>query len=551
VTNDSAIRIMAAANQLGVCAAPMAEVGQVAGPFGMALAGVARRTSLNIRLTVLVCMVLIAGSFAAAAALEMRLDRIHALAQAEWYEKQRAAEIAVAADAALDRLADAGRAFADSLAPGTAGVRNIAVFESSGVWARVLHGSALDFPDLPSGWSVAANRANVLIGSSFLAFPYKRQVVAVYFDPASLLPRKLLERAALIGPNGRTISDRLPSAPDLVAEAHATRWPLIVRTSVDSAGALSAWYGALPLYLFVILGPALVGGCLAALFVGEFERRAKASAAVRALRSARPFEGRLLVRLARAEREAREATRSKSEFIAHMSHELRTPLNAIIGFSEIIANGLFGPAGHPKYIEYANDIALAGRGLHAKIGDILEYANVEAGRHPLRPSRFDLSDVAAACLKDHAGRAFSTRITLEPGVVQSVGVFADFSAATRIATILLSNALLYTPEGGRVRVDVRAEDGSAVLALRDSGAGFSGEEAASAATAFSRFDRAGARTGTGLGLAIAAALAHRMGGALTIGGKHGEGGLTELRLPKADAKFALLQVPLKLGRRDD
>ena len=68
-----------------------------------------------------------------------------------------------------------------------------------------------------------------------------------------------------------------------------------------------------------------------------------------------------------------------------MSHELRTPLNAVIGFSEVIAHGLFGPPGHPKYAEYASDIAEAGRGLHAQIGDILEFANIEAGRYPLEP----------------------------------------------------------------------------------------------------------------------------------------------------------------------
>jgi signal transduction histidine kinase len=524
---------MAAANQLGGLRAHMTKVGQAAGPFGAALAGVARSTSLNIRLTVLVCMVLIAGSFAAAAALEMRLDRVHALAQAEWYERQRAIEIAAVADAALDRLADAGRAFADQMRPATSGVRNIAVFDASGVWGRVMHGSALNFPDLPPGWFAASNRRGTLIGSSLLAFPYKGQVVAVHFDPVSLVPRTMLGRAALIAPDERRISDRLPAAPDVVLEARAAHWPLTVQTSVDTAGALAAWYGALPLYLFVILGPALAGACLAALFVGEFERRAKASAAVRAIRSARPLEGRLLVRLAHAERAAHAATRSKSEFIAHMSHELRTPLNAIIGFSEVIATGLFGPAGHPKYVEYAHDIAIAGRGLHAKIGDILEYANVEAGRHPLRPTRFDLCHLAGASLKEHAGLAFSRRITLELGDVESAAVFADSSAAMRIATILLSNALLYTPEGGRVRIDVRGEVGSAVLALKDSGAGFSGAEATAATNAFSRFDRAGARTGTGLGLAIAAALARRMGGALTIGGTHGEGGLTELRLPRA------------------
>ncbi len=91
-----------------------------------------------------------------------------------------------------------------------------------------------------------------------------------------------------------------------------------------------------------------------------------------------------MVRLANAERGAMEALRCKSEFIAHMSHELRTPLNAVIGFSEIIAEEIFGPNGHPKYGEYARDIGVAGRDLHTKIDNILEFANVEAGRCPLQ-----------------------------------------------------------------------------------------------------------------------------------------------------------------------
>src|SRR6185437_4497425 len=91
----------------------------------------------------------------------------------------------------------------------------------------------------------------------------------------------------------------------------------------------------------------------------------------------------------------------------------RTPLNAVIGFAEIIEHGLFGAAGHPKYVEYARDIAIAGRGLHGKIGDILEYANLEAGRYPVTPGRFDPSEIAQACVEEHAGRAFSRRIALD------------------------------------------------------------------------------------------------------------------------------------------
>jgi signal transduction histidine kinase len=312
----------------------MATVEQVAGPFSTVLAGFARKSTLNIRLTVLVCLVLIAGSFAGAAALQMRLDRAHALSQASWYEVRRARDIAANVDAALDRLADSGRAFADGRTPATTGIRNIAVFDLSGVWGRVLSGSAIDFPDLPAGWLPRTRHENLLMGSSILAFRHRQQVVAVYFNPASLLPASVLEGAALIAPDGSYILSHLADDRDVAAEVRCAHWPLLVRSSVDTAGPLSAWYGALPLYLFVILGPALAGACLSVLFVGEFERRQKASAAVRALRSVRPFEAQLLVKLAHAERAAAESQRSKSEFIAHMSHELRTPLNAIIGFSE-------------------------------------------------------------------------------------------------------------------------------------------------------------------------------------------------------------------------
>ena len=106
----------------------------------------------------------------------------------------------------------------------------------------------------------------------------------------------------------------------------------------------AGWTGTLPLYPFVVLGPAVAAAWLAVLLVGAFERQAKAARAIRALKSTRPVEARLMVRLAHAERGAMEALRAKSEFIAHMSHELRTPLNAVIGFSDIIARGHLWPA---------------------------------------------------------------------------------------------------------------------------------------------------------------------------------------------------------------
>ncbi len=519
----------------------VADFRAAAGPFGttrLALARTAKTSSLNIRLTVLVSVVLIAGCFAAAATLQMRIDRVHALSQATYFESRRAHDVAALSDSALDRFATLGRSFADNVLrsdiPALPGLRNIAIYDGDGPPVAVLNGELSRFPALPPGTIESARHGRHVVAPSLALFPYRGRVVAVEFDPASLVPATMLERAEIGAPDGVVLTSGPGWSNRTAAMARGRNWPVNVRTALDQDTALSAWYGSMPLYLFVILGPALVGAGLAAVFVREFERRAKASEAIKTLRMARPMEARLLVRLAEAERRAFEAQRSKSEFIAHMSHELRTPLNAIIGFSEVIEHGFYGEPGHPKYVEYARDIGMAGRSLHSKIGDILEFANVEAGRYPINPERFAICELAYASVNENMGRAFSRRISLELGIVEPADAFADPLATKRIVTNLLSNALLYTPEGGRVRVDVQAEEGAVVLAVRDTGNGFTREEAARVGATFLRFDRTGAATGAGMGLAIAMALAHRMGGAVRIAGHHGEGTSAELRLPKSE-----------------
>ena len=484
----------------------------------------------TIRVTVLVCVVLICGSFAAAALLQMRNDHVHALAQARVFESDRAAGAAAAVGASFDRMAALGRAFADGrTVEGAAdGVTNITVYDTSGLAIATqnsLAGRALP-PD-----ALTAGRPRVLSPGT-LVFPYGEKVVALDFDPRSLVPARLLARSGLLLADGKALL-RDAAWSGSGPEAAVPGWPVVVRTSVDADAALAAWEGSLPLYIFVILGPALAGGALAAVFVREFERRARASQAIRALRSTRPVEAKLLVRLAQAEREAAEDARAKSEFIAHMSHELRTPLNAIIGFSEVIERGFYGTVGHAKYVEYAHDINEAGRALHGKIGDILEFANVEAGRYPIALASVDLSALAQAVVGEHAGRAFSRRIALEIGFAHAANALADPQAVNRIVTSLISNALAYTQEGGLVRVDVRDEEAAIVLRVADNGHGFTREEVARAGTPFRRFDRPGAATGAGMGLAIAMSLARRMGGAIRLDGTPGGGSMAELRLPKA------------------
>ncbi len=528
------------------------------------LARAAAFSSRNIRATVLVSVALICGSFAAAATLQMQRDHTQALKQAARFEAARSHELAASLDASFDRYASLGRAFVAGRTPldfaQTArliapALLNITVLRRDGSVSSALDRARIDFLPLPKGAIAAAMRRRVLIAeprSVLIAFPIPDGITLVQLDSAGLLPAPLFNRSALASSSGTIFANGaqwsapfvpLPARDSrdpqstliggqvLVSATRLQNWPAVAASALDTGDALAAWYASLPLYLFVILGPALVGAGLAAIFVREFERRARANEAIRSLRAVKPSDAKLLVRLAESERRAADAERSRSEFVAHMSHELRTPLNAIIGFSEVIEHGLYGAAGHPKYIEYAHDIGQAGRGLHHKIGDILEYANIEAGRYPIDSERLDLSEIAYACVNDHVGRAFSRRITLEVGFAEPIDLNADPLAVRRVLTNLLVNALSFTPEGGMVRVEVRREETTAIASVHDTGMGFSQDEAKDAGSAFRRFDRPGGATGSGLGLAIAMAVARRMGGAVRVGGVRGEGSWAELRLP--------------------
>ena len=481
----------------------------------------------NIRLTVLLCVIAIGGSFAAAGALQMRLEAAHAGRQAATFQSQRASDTAAIVGAALTRQKRVGRAFADgSLLSLPPDVRGVAVADALGR-TTASAGEAIPIDNLVA----AALDKPVVIGTAdrtVIAFRQGVSVVAVSFHP--LLPEATLHNLAVLGTAGTVLAGPAPTGE--TTKAAVNGWPVEVRAFREDPSAVTSWYGSLPLYIFVILGPALVGAWLATIFVREFERRAKAADAIRALRSTRPAEAKLLVRLANAERASVEAVRSKNEFIAHMSHELRTPLNAIIGFAEVIERGFYGPVGHKKYTEYARDIGMAGRNLHGKVGDILEFADLEAGRYPLKPVSFDATELVGACVSENAGRAFSRRIGLTLAPAAATPVAADPMAVRRIVTILLSNALLYTPEGGSVLVAIREDAGAVAIAVTDNGSGFSPGERDCAGTAFRRFERVGVSTGTGLGLAIAVSLARRMGGAVRLGTALGQGTCAELRLPK-------------------
>jgi signal transduction histidine kinase len=226
------------------------------------------------------------------------------------------------------------------------------------------------------------------------------------------------------------------------------------------------------------------------------------------------------------------ASQHKSEFLANMSHELRTPLNAIIGFSEVLAERMFGEL-NDKQDEYLRDIHASGQHLLSLINDILDLSKIEAGRMELEPADFDLPgavDNALILVRERAGRR---GITLGCDVDERVGtIHGDERKVKQVLLNLLSNAIKFTPEGGRVDVRVGLNAGLAEVSVTDTGIGIAPEDQEAVFEEFKQVGSAAKKVeGTGLGLALARKFVELHGGRLWVKSRLGEGATFTFTVP--------------------
>ena len=231
-------------------------------------------------------------------------------------------------------------------------------------------------------------------------------------------------------------------------------------------------------------------------------------------------------------RQLEVASRHKSEFLANMSHELRTPLNAIIGFSEVLSERMFGDV-NEKQAEYLADILESGRHLLSLINDILDLSKIEAGRMELEPSEFDLPRAIESTLILIRERAHRRGIALACDVDSQVGTIrADERKIKQVLLNLLSNALKFTPEGGRIAVRAKRSDAAVEVAVSDTGVGIAPEDQAAV---FEEFRQVGAAArkieGTGLGLAISRKFIELHGGRIELQSVVGAGSTFTVTLP--------------------
>jgi two-component system, cell cycle sensor histidine kinase PleC len=230
---------------------------------------------------------------------------------------------------------------------------------------------------------------------------------------------------------------------------------------------------------------------------------------------------------------AEAANRSKSEFLANMSHELRTPLNAIIGFSEIMTAEMFGPLGSGKYNEYVADIRRSGQFLLDVINDILDMSKIEAGRTDIELEKVELQAVVDDAVRLVAPRANESRIKLETLCDSRLIIRADKRALKQILLNILSNAVKFTTEGGKVSITSRVDRNYVELDIVDTGIGIPKRDIEKLGRPFEQVENqfTKSRGGSGLGLAISRSLVELHGGTLTISSVLNQGTTVTIRLP--------------------
>ncbi len=238
----------------------------------------------------------------------------------------------------------------------------------------------------------------------------------------------------------------------------------------------------------------------------------------------------------RAEEKAEYANRAKTEFLANMSHELRTPLNSIIGFSYLMRGQMFGEIGNAKYMEHAKNIHESGNHLLKVINDILDVSRIDIGEAiELSETRIDVDKAIQVCTNMVKERATKALLSLSVDVADGMPqLLADETRVKQTLLNLLTNAIKFTPEKGKIAVSASLDDQRAVLIkVEDNGIGINPEDIPKILEPFQQVEDIMTRSheGAGLGLPLAKSFMELHGGTLIIDSEVDQGTMVAMRFP--------------------
>ncbi len=237
--------------------------------------------------------------------------------------------------------------------------------------------------------------------------------------------------------------------------------------------------------------------------------------------------------LLKEKKDAEVANRAKNGFIMNISHELRTPLNSVIGFSDLLLEGAFGPL-NTRQSKYVNNILLSGKSLMEIIDNLLDISRLEAGERTLNYEKIDIASLIGEVRISLFSHASNKKVAVELKIDSSVeNIRADRAKLRQILYNLISNAIKFTPERGRITVSAFKKEGMLEIKVSDTGTGLLKDYYEKMFMPFSQADpsavlRSG---GAGLGLYIVKNFVDLHGGKIYVDSEVGKGSIFTFTLP--------------------
>ncbi len=229
-----------------------------------------------------------------------------------------------------------------------------------------------------------------------------------------------------------------------------------------------------------------------------------------------------------------EANRAKSRFLSNMSHEFRTPLNAIIGFTDLLHGQFFGNL-NEKQLDYVKQVDSSGKHLLAQINDILDIAKIDAGSMEIQWGKYFPEEFVVSPVAWMKGQFKKKNISVETHIDPDLAtITVDCRKCRQIMLNLLTNALKYTPEGGRVEVRTSREgDAGYRVEVMDTGVGIEEQDLGNIFSEFYQTDHARDQQlgGTGIGLALTRRLVELHGGDIGVESELGKGSTFWFTIP--------------------
>ena len=241
---------------------------------------------------------------------------------------------------------------------------------------------------------------------------------------------------------------------------------------------------------------------------------------------------RLFTEIQEKSRQLEIASQHKSQFLANMSHELRTPLNAIIGYTEMMADGLYGDVSE-KAAGVLERVQKNGRHLLDLINDVLDLSKIEAGQLVLALEPYSVAEIVASVLAATESLAKAKGLvlgsTVPPGLPTGTG---DARRLTQVLLNLVGNAIKFT-DSGSVEMRVERVGDAFEVSVVDTGFGIAPADQAKIFEEFQQVDNSSTRKkgGTGLGLSISRRIVELHGGRISVESEEGRGSTFKIVLP--------------------